>query len=262
MGNLKNKVKLDLTNKLDIDLKYDKTQILENESKQKRRFLPLKIAGGIALAIVISLGVGLPLALHNEQNYTDVPSDNPTWEADSIKELYTLEQFPLVKVKNILSYYSFERKYYDVPRRIYEPSEKFLVVECEVIYDAYNNLTEGNIIYIPFSRCNEETNLIIQWLQSVDYLCVNLEVNEYAYLYNGSEIYEPGNVCEPCHINYLSTIPIVDGKVSLQTICSAIDNSYSSIKFSYWDYGNYIEDGMSLEELLDNLGMLKKYIEK
>ena len=44
MKNLKEKVKLDLTNKLDIDLKYDKTHILENESKPKKNLLPLKIA--------------------------------------------------------------------------------------------------------------------------------------------------------------------------------------------------------------------------
>lgn len=58
MGNLKNKVKLDLTSKLDIDLKYDKTHLLENEAKPKRRFLALKIAlASVACSIVMMVAV-------------------------------------------------------------------------------------------------------------------------------------------------------------------------------------------------------------
>ena len=77
MKNLKEKVKLDLTNKLDIDLKYDKTHILENESKTKKNLLPLKIAL-ISVTCSIVMVFAVPILMIGLQTHTCQGPSLPT----------------------------------------------------------------------------------------------------------------------------------------------------------------------------------------
>ena len=159
MRNLKKKVKQDLTNKLDIDLKYDKTQILENESKPKRRFLPLKIAL-ISVTCSIVMVFAVPILMIGLQTHDSFKMAKKQY---SIHEINNLENNSF-KSLNSIAYPSSALKENII-------NESFKNGYNNFSYQTYKNLNkQDNFAYSPASLYS---NLSLLSLASND-----LQINE------------------------------------------------------------------------------------
>ena len=140
MKNLKEKVKLDLTNKLDIDLKYDKTHILENESKTKKNLLPLKIAL-IFVTCSIVMVFAVPILMIGLQTHDSFKMAKKQY---SIHEIENIENNSF-KSLNKITYPSAELKENII-------SESFKNGYNNFSYQTYKNLNkQDNFAYSPAS---------------------------------------------------------------------------------------------------------------
>ena len=140
MKNLKEKVKLDLTNKLDIDLKYDKTHILENESKTKKNLLPLKIAL-ISVTCSIVMVFAVPILMIGLQTHDSFKMAKKQY---SIHEIENIENNSF-KSLNKITYPSAELKENII-------SESFKNGYNNFSYQTYKNLNkQDNFAYSPAS---------------------------------------------------------------------------------------------------------------
>lgn len=159
MRNLKKKVKLDLTNKLGIDLKYDKTQILENESKPKRRFSPLKIAL-ISVTCSIVMVFAVPILMIGLQTHDSFKMAKKQY---SIHEINNIENNSF-KSLNSITYPSSKLKENII-------NESFKNGYNNFSYQTYKNLNkQDNFAYSPASLYS---NLSLLSLASSD-----LQINE------------------------------------------------------------------------------------
>lgn len=277
--NFKNQFINHLNNKIQINFSYDdikhKIDVNKYINNEKKNLLNLfktnkkyKIAGLTALSVLLVLGVGLPVALANEQSSQPSIdySDNPFFPADSIFDLYRDDYFPLLKVKNVSPIYYYFKEGYPHPN---ENDEKVILSEFEVVGNDYGQLTLGTTIYIPFKTQgiksgNNAINLVSNWLYSLDYICVNFDMagsNCWFWNIEKTEWFVYENTCLPCFLTYENTIPIIDGKVNFDSL-NPYTNEYSTNEDrhrNYYDYDEYIYEGMPLEELLSTISLITNY---
>lgn len=254
------------------------SQYINNEKASFRKSVKTnkiyKIAGITSLAVILSLGIGLPLALSN--NGGKLP-------------------FKSVDIYTVYGYYSDQSsgfvnaKVLEVDKSLYleylEHNGKYdtyCIVKCEVIEDFYNVLDEGSIIYIPFQinigdELYFELQTLTEWFFKQDSLCVYLNIAStssslsfYKSSFqliskNTNEVFNVDIPIYGAYIGYNNLIPIFDGKVDFDSINSiTLDSQYhlpyvihdGKYYYKYYYYEEYIQPGMEADVLFVNLRRL------
>lgn len=274
-----------LNNKVPFDPSYENikdringSQYINNEKASFRKSVKAnkiyKIAGITSLAVILSLGIGLPLALSN--NGGKLP-------------------FKSVDIYTVYGYYADQAsgfvnaKVLEVDKSLYleylEHNGKYdtyCIVKCEVIEDFYNALDEGSIIYIPFQinsgdELNFELQTLTEWFYKQDSLCVYLHIAStssslsfYKSSFqliskNTNEVFNVDIPIYGVHLGYNNLIPIYSGKVDFDiinsiTLDTPYDLPYVNRKGKHYYrhdyYEEYIQPGMEADVLFENLRRL------
>ena len=269
--NIKTQFINDLNNKLNLNPNFDDiknrinvTQYIKEENKNTNLFnlvktnKTYKIAGLSALAVVLSLGVVLPIAL-SDYSGGDISGNVSGDQTIQLVDVYNL--FYISDSRNIFSFSNLkvleieESLYYDKQNA----NTKFMVVKCEVVEDFYKEFDEKTVIFIPFVVDSDNIYDIKEWLLQVDSLCAhlyvkNVPVDRYINEKTGESMSFDIPII-PITFDFTHTIPIYNGKVDLETIDKIINygSHYHKLTPNYTDY---IEHGMDKELLFENLRRL------
>lgn len=270
-----------IKNRIDI-LKYvnnEKVSLL-NKIKTNKIY---KIAGLASLTVILSLVIGLPMALLNN-NGGDIGDslngDKIPFKGVDVYSLYGYyyqsRSFANVKVLEVdeslyLDYLEHNGKY-----------DTYCIIKGEVIDDFYNVLDEGSIIYIPFQinygdELNFELQTLTEWFFKQDSLCVYLNIastSSSLTVYkssfqlineNTNEVLNMNVPIYGVHLGYNNLIPIYSGKVDFDiinsiTLDTPYDLPYVNRKGKHYYrhdyYEEYIQPGMEADVLFENLRRL------
>ena len=268
--NIKTNFVNDLNNKLNLNPNFDDIrnkinvfQYIKEENKNTNLFnlvktnKTYKIAGLSALAVVLSLGVVLPIAL-SDYNEGD-NSGNVSGGSNIMPEFYSLYDIGGPTDPIIFS----NLKVLDTDESLYHSKTnkdlKFFVVRCEVVEDFYKELEEKTIVHIPIivygKFLNIDVALLKEWLLKLDSICVYgslLNDLHYDYLINenDSKTFIADNILSPIHFDSRNIIPILDGIVDYESMRNVSPYSSEYTKFEYFN------QDMEVEVLFDNLRRL------
>ena len=268
----------DLNNRMDININFDDikskinvSQYIQEKNKKITMFelvksnKTYKIAGLSALAIVLSLGIVLPIALSNYDGggYGDTSTGAPMKYPHifTIYGAYENHFFANVKVLKI------EESLYVNKENV---DRKYLVVKCEVVEDFYNVLENKQIVYIPFKLydANFDINSLKEWLLTLESLCVYSSIdNSYGELdfsFTNNLISEKDGKSlkvnipiESTSFDIHNTIPLFEGKVDVDTIRNLSDGHFCGSWLLHLFVDNqYIKQGMDKDTLFENLRSL------
>lgn len=180
MKKIKNKIKDDFINNLDVDLKFDtsKLKMSNNENKQKINFKKVMLVTCVVLIVgVISIPVGtfLSIAINVEENFKGYKKQY------SIHELNSIQEDSFIKLNDI--------KYPDGSRKKHEINEEFVDSINKFSYNVYKESYEENTNF-SYSPITLYSNLSILSLASDkasvnnkldDLLCSNKETRTEFY---------------------------------------------------------------------------------
>ena len=268
----------DLNNKLNLNPNFDDirnkinvTQYIKEENNNTN-LLSLfktnktyKIAGLSALAVVLSLGVILPIAL-SDYNWGDISGSEQPMKYPHVFDIYSVKQ------KNYFANF----KVIEIQENLYYKKDnvdkKYLVVKCEVVEDFYKVLESNQIVYVPFEVYNADfdIDLLREWLLNLDSLCICSTIDydsgnegfDFSFWSNlisekdGSNL-EVDIPLKGVSFDIVNTIPIYDGKVDVDTICDMSGGHFSGSRLLHLFVDNqYIKQGMDKETLFENLRCL------
>lgn len=276
--NIKTNFVNDLNNKLNLNPNFDdirnKINVFQyiKEENNNTSLLSLvktnktyKIAGLSALAVVLSLGVVLPIAL-SDYSGSDISGSEQPMKYPHIFDIYSVRQqnyFANFKVLEIEETLYYKKDNVD---------KKYLVVKCEVVEDFYKVLESNQIVYVPFEVYNVDfdIDLLHEWLLNLDSLCICSTIDyksgneEFDFSFWNNLIGEKDGSnlkvdipLKSVSFDIVNTIPIYDGKVDVDTICDMSGGNFSGswLLHSFID-NQYIKQGMDKDTLFENLRCL------
>lgn len=189
----------------------------------------------------------------NEQEEIDIPCRNPT-----VEELYNPKHTSFAKMKII-----------EICEDIYcswiDKSELYIVIECLVEEDFYGKLSAGTTVFIPVSL-NKGKNAYLDETATRNLFSEGDTIFAYFWEANESELiscqsneeFSFSYLASSCGLFPFDIILISDNKVDLNRLCTFLDNqevSYLSYK-SFYGFTDYIDNGMTADELSENLKYL------
>ena len=142
-------------------------------------------------------------------------------------------------------------------------SSHYIMLECLIEEDFYGKLESGTIIYLPVALNKPadsyyDYSIIKEWFESNEYIlsyfCAADERFELKDL-NTDKKYEWTDRFYACGLDSLSIIPIRNNKVDLSALYSLTDGVGHSHDL-HSEYVNYIDNGMTLEDVSENLKKL------
>ncbi len=189
----------------------------------------------------------------NEQGEIDNPCRNPT-----VEELYNPKHTSFAKMKII-------EVFDDMYCSLIDKSEHYIVIECLVEDDFYGKLSAGTTVFIPVIL-NKGKNAYLDEIATKNLFSEGDIIFAYFWEANESELISCQSndklsfsyLASSCGLFPFDIILISDNKVDLNLICTFLDNqevSYLSYK-SFYGFTDYIDNGMTVDELSENLKYL------
>lgn len=240
---------------------------LQTRLSEKKRGASLsvkqfKIAAATVLSAVVICGVVVPAIVLNLDG-NNVPPDDSNIPPDddmralSVTDIYingSTASFALLKIKSV------EPDIYCDPSYL---QSEYIVFECEVEEDYYGKLAEGECVYLPVTlnkvsgnyysetavrECFKENDEILSYfLPSTENLLVSqttAEERSFDYLARVVEL------------SLFYIIPVSDGTVDMNKICSFLQTEEAYYEHIYWDFTDYFADGMTLADAGENIRRL------
>ena len=173
--NIKTQFINDLNNKLNLNPNFDdirtKINVFQYIKKENNNTSLLslvktnktyKIAGLSALAVVLSLGVVLPIALSDYRG-GDISGNVSGDQTIQLVDVYTL--FYISDSRNTFSFSNL--KVLEIEESLYydklNADTKLMIVKCEVVEDFYKEFDEKTVIFIPFDVEIDNIKDIKEW---------------------------------------------------------------------------------------------------
>lgn len=159
-----------------------------------------------------------------------------------------------------LNVISISDKIYCFPERA---EAKYILLECSVEKDFYDKIGNGSTVFLPISlnitkNSYYEQQVISDFFEELDHIVVYF-IKEQRY--NGmidtdtNEIITFPYISSPIGLALLDVIPIYNNQVRFSKLSSLL-NAYhvSLLQYEHLEeYTNYIDEGMTIEEISQNL---------
>ena len=190
--------------------------------------------------------------LHNQIEPPDSSDGGEIWV--SIQDLYNYKEESSLAILKISS----------IKEGIYQRGSKnFLVCECIVEEDFHGHSEAGSIVYIPITwsyldpyDISKLKELFVPGETVFSYIAFQCDLELYSVETN--ELYYFTPRADYCNLPLFQLIPFIDNKLALNSLCAVLDQrevGYMSYT-EYRDYTKYLDDGMELEEVKENLRSL------
>lgn len=141
----------------------------------------------------------------------------------------------------------------------------FLIIECIVNEDFYGKLESETTIFLPISlNRNSDTyydeKTVKEWFKENDCIIAYFKAADDRYTLKNIFTDEELNLEErfyACNLRQLDIIPIMNNYVDFNSLYSLVDmDSFGYYHYLYIRYTIYIDSGMTLEEVSDNIRIL------
>lgn len=159
-----------------------------------------------------------------------------------------------------LNVISISDKIYCFPERA---EAKYILLECSVEKDFYDKIENGSTVFLPISlnitkNSYYEQQAISDFFEELDHIVVYF-IKEQRY--NGmididtNEIITFPYISSPIGLALLDVIPIYNNQVRFSKLSSLLDAYHVSLlQYEHLEkYTDYIDEGMTIEEILQNL---------
>lgn len=164
-----------------------------------------------------------------------------------------------------LNVISISDKIYCFPERA---EAKYILLECSVEKDFYDKIKNGSTVFLPISlnitkNSYYEQQAISDFFEELDHIVVYF-IKEQRY--NGmididtNEIITFPYISSPIGLALLDVIPIYNNQVRFSKLSSLLDAYHVSLlQYEHLEkYTDYIDEGMTIEEISQNLTNLAK----
>lgn len=184
-------------------------------------------------------------------------SSNENNQTSSIVNLYANIEDASFAQLNVIS---ISDKIYCFPERT---EAKYLLLECSVEKDFYDKIGNGSTVFLPISlnitkNSYYEQQVISDFFEELDHIVVYfVKEQRYNEMINidTNEIITFPYLSSPIGLALLDVIPIYNNQVSFTKLSFLLDTYHISLlQYEHLEeYTNYINEGMAIEEISQNL---------